>query len=65
MARLKKKKVYKTRFIGVRCNDEQYNEIKLKANLYTEGNVSEYVLHAALNYEVSRDDLENEEALNS
>lgn len=58
MTRLKKDKIYKTEFIGIRCTEEQANEIKIKANIYTEGNVSEYVLYAALNFEVNYEDLE-------
>jgi hypothetical protein len=58
MARLKRDKIYKTEFIGIRCTEEQYNEIKIKANIYTEGNVSEYVLYAAENFVVNYEDLE-------
>lgn len=58
MARLKSEKIYKTEFIGIRCTEEQLNEIKIKANIYTEGNVSEYVLYTALNFEVNYEDLE-------
>ena len=61
MTRLKRDKIYKTHFIGVRCTEEQYNEIKLKANLYTEGNISEFTLYSALNFEPNYEDLESPE----
>ena len=61
MARLKRDKIYKTHFIGVRLTEEQYNEIQIKANLYTEGNKSEFVLYAALNFEPNYEDLEDDE----
>lgn len=65
MTRLRKDKNYKTNYIGARCTEEHANEIKLKANLYTDGNLSEYVLYAALNFKVEFEDLEKDEALNS
>lgn len=61
MARLKRKKNYKTEYIGVRMNKEQRNEIQLKANLYTDGNLSEFVLYSALNFEPNYEDLEDDE----
>lgn len=61
MTRLKKDKIYKTHFIGIRCTEEQHNEIKLKANLYTEGNMSEFTLYSALNFEPNYEDLESPE----
>lgn len=61
MTRLKQDKVYKASFIGLRCTEEQFNEIKIKANIYTEGNLSEYVLYAALNFVVNYEDLESPE----
>ncbi len=61
MARLKRKKIYKDCFLGVRCTQEEFNELKLKANLYSDGNMSEYALHAILNYEVVYADLEDDE----
>lgn len=60
--RLKPRKVYRTNFIGIRCTDEEKNRIQLKANLYTEGNISEYMLFCALEYEVKRGDIEREGA---
>lgn len=61
VARLKRDKIYKDEFIGIRLTKEQRNEIQLKANLYTEGNISEYVLYSALNFEPVYEDLEDDE----
>lgn len=58
MPRLKSDKIYKTEFIGIRCTEEQLNEIKIKAHIYSGGNMSEYVLYAASNFEVNYEDLE-------
>lgn len=58
MARLKRDKVYKVKMVAFRCTDEEFNELKIKANIYSEGNVSEYVLYAAINFEVNYEDLE-------
>ncbi len=44
--------------IAYRCTEEEFNEIKIKANIYCEGNVSEYALYTAINYEVNYEDLE-------
>lgn len=59
MTRIKRDKKYKTEFMGIRCTNEQFNRIKTKSLLYTDGNLSEYVLYAALNFNVSDKDLEN------
>lgn len=61
MPRLKRNKDYKTEFIGVRLNKEQRNELQLKANLYTNGNLSEFVLYSSLNFEPQYADLEDDE----
>lgn len=58
MTRIKRNKNYKTKFIGVRCTDEEYNKVKIRANLYTEGNLSEYVLYSSINFKVESSDLE-------
>ena len=56
--RLKKQNDQKTSSITFRCRTEQENKIKQKANIYTDGNVSEYILYASLNFIPSKDDLE-------
>jgi len=58
MARLKQEKNYKIKTVAFRCTEEDFNELKIKANIYSEGNVSEYVLYAAINFEVNYEDLE-------
>ena len=56
--RLKKKKNTKGKFIGFRVNESEYNRIKIKAGLYTEGNISEWVLYAALRYKPVKEEME-------
>jgi len=61
VARLKREKVYRRKAIGVRMTDEDYNLIKLAANIYADGNVSEYMRYAAINFEPEYCDLEDPE----
>lgn len=56
--RIKKKNKTKTKFIGARASDREENEIKLKANIYTEGNISEWIIYAACNHIPRSEDLE-------
>lgn len=57
--KLKKKlKAIRNLWIKVRCTLDEFNEVQGKANLYTEGNLSEYVRFACLNFEPTKDDLE-------
>lgn len=58
MARLKTKKICKTEFIGFKCSKADREEIRLKSFVYTEGNMSEFILYAAKNFEPSYEDLE-------
>ena len=58
--RLKKNKTNKTDSVRFRCTEADANRIQQKANIYTEGNVSEFVLFAALNFVPSKDDMEKE-----
>ena len=55
--RLKSIKKQKTKVIGIRCTEREYNELKIKANVYTEGNISEYVLYCALCYKINKNDV--------
>ena len=57
--RIKKRKHSKEEMIGARVNKEEFNKIKLNANLYTEGNLSEWIVYAALNCKPNKTDLEN------
>ena len=57
--RLKRKKaIKKTEFLICRCKKTEKNKIKRKANLYCEGNVSEWLIHASINYLPNKEDLE-------
>lgn len=56
--RLKKQNKNKTSRVAFRCTDANYNKIQQKANIYTEGNLSEYLLFAALNFVPSKEDFE-------
>lgn len=56
--RLKKLKKTKNKLIQYRCTDDDYNAVLRKAQLYTEGNIAEWALYAAINFVPSKDDLE-------
>ena len=58
--RLKKSRSNKTATIAARCLQEEWNRAQQKANIYTEGNLSEWVLFAALNYVPGKEDFEEE-----
>lgn len=60
--RLKKNKKNKCKNINIRCTEEDFNKIKRKANIYTEGNISELVLFAVLDFVPNKDDFEKEKA---
>lgn len=59
--RLKKQKNNKTSRVTFRCTEKEENKLQQKANIYTEGNVSEFVLYAALNFVPSKEDFEPKE----
>ena len=56
--RIKKNRIYRTEYVAFRCTPEEKKLLKLKSNIFTEGNMSEYILYAALNYNVKYNDLE-------
>lgn len=56
--RIKRRNGKKTEFIGMRLSLEDLNRIRQRALLYCEGNISEFMLYAALNYHISRKDLD-------
>jgi len=58
--RLKKNKTNKTSRVTFRCVEAEENKLQQKANIYTDGNLSEYILFAALNFVPSKDDFEEE-----
>jgi hypothetical protein len=59
--RLKRKTDKKTEFIGARSSTPDLYRIQQRADLYCEGNLSEYVLFAALNFVPRREDFETDE----
>ena len=58
--KLKTSNKKKTGRINIRCYETEENKIVRLAMLYAEGNVSEYVLYAALNFVPSKEDFEKE-----
>lgn len=58
--RLKKDKKNKTSKISFRCTEDAENKLQTKANLYTEGNISEYLVYAGLNFIPDKNDFEKE-----
>ena len=54
----KKKKINKDKRTTFRSTEKELNKMQVKANLYTDGNLSEYILFAALNFVPSGDELE-------
>lgn len=52
-----KKEVLEGR-ISARCRMEDENRVKAKALLYTDGNLSEWVLYASLNFVPNKSDFE-------
>lgn len=56
--KLKKRKENRNKFIGFRVTEREYNEIKLRAGLYSKGIISEWVATSAIKYRPSKDDLD-------
>ena len=50
----------KTSRVGFRVTELNLNKMQAKANLYTEGDLAEYILYAALHFLPTRDDYEIE-----
>lgn len=57
--RLKKEKKNKNEMIAARVSKQQLNKIKINANLYTDGNISEWILYASINCKPKKKDIEN------
>ena len=57
--RLKKKKTNKTEPVNFRCTLEEFQLIQRKALLYTEGNLSEFIVFASTEFVPSKEDFEN------
>ena len=56
--RLKTEKTIKNESIRFRVEDHKKNKLQQKANIYTDGNLSEYLVYAGLNFVPSKDDFE-------
>ena len=48
--RLRKRFHAREKSITIRVTEKEYNQIKIKAGLYTDGNLSEWIACAALSY---------------
>lgn len=57
--KLKKKKKYRSRSVTFRLSEKEYNQLKQRALVYSEGRVSEFIRYALKNYEIHLKDLEN------
>lgn len=55
--RLKKEDNIKNDKITVRVSNMQLNKLKAKANVYCDGNLSEWILYAALHFIPSKEEL--------
>lgn len=60
--RLKKQSNNKTKRHTLRLTESELNKLKRKANIYTEGNLSELLLFAALNFVPSKEDFEEQKS---
>jgi len=47
---IENKKEYKSRSITVRFTEKEYNEIKIKSKIYSDGSLSAFLRHVAFNY---------------
>ncbi|MCP3684535.1 MAG: hypothetical protein GY861_17860 [bacterium] len=56
--RLKKKNNTKTETISFRVSKSELNKMKIKAQLYTEGNLSEWIVFSTLNHRPNKGDFE-------
>jgi hypothetical protein len=56
--RLKKDKQSSDDQVKARCKTSEKNSIQRKANLYTDGNLSEWIIYASINYVPSKSELE-------
>jgi len=56
--KIKKRRALRDNVVAARVTQKEFNKMKLSANLYTEGNVSEWMIYAALEYKPKKADLE-------
>jgi hypothetical protein len=59
--RLKKGNNNKVKRTTFRSTEMELNKIQQKANIYTDGNLSEYILFASLTFVPSKEDFEEED----
>lgn len=59
--RLKRPKKFKDDYVRFRCKTTVKNALQRKANIYTEGNLSEYLIFAGLNFVAGGEDFEDED----
>jgi hypothetical protein len=50
-------RIQREHIVSFRCTVPEYNRLKLKANMYAEGKLSDYVRHCAMNYVILKKDL--------
>ena len=58
--RLKTKKTTKETYVKFRIEQKVKNKLQQKANIYTDGNLSEFMIYAGLNFIPSKEDFETE-----
>lgn len=56
--RIKKNKKTKEKMISVRVSEDEYNSMKIKAHLYTEGNLSEWIVFSSSKYKPQKEEIE-------
>lgn len=56
--KLKSPKETKEEYVKARCHQVDKNAMQVKANLYTDGNLSEWVLYASMNFVPGKEDFE-------
>lgn len=61
--RLKRPQQNKTSRFDIRLTEENRNKIQTKANLYCEGNVTEYMVYASLHFVPGKEDFEDPEEI--
>lgn len=61
MKLIKAEKNRKSR-IGIKCQAKEKNALQRKANIYTDGNLSAYLIYAGLNFVPGKEDFEEEKS---
>ena len=58
--RLKKKSEYKIEKIHIRMTTLERNQLQICANLYCDGNLSEFIRYCVVNFQIEESDLDVE-----